>query len=282
MVKRIFSRRRGADQIERDAVDVRALVGQSDEPLVLTDPEGTVLAASASTGLEPGRRLSAKEDGAAYEELRSGFTAVVSHELRTPLARLLALLETALLPDSDSDELVELARAEVAQIGELIDDVLFLSELETGREVVSLGSTRALPVLEEAVHEVRERADRAGVTVQAQGDASIDLPLRAPMLRAIAQNTAANAVRYPRCGARSGGFYAAGPRRHGVRARRSGGSARWEGERARQLPAGCDRRPGRIAEAERGRDSGRRPVRERAARRVSRRLRPDLGRVQAA
>ena len=35
----------------------------------------------------------------AYEELRAGFTAAVSHELRTPLARLMALLETALLPD---------------------------------------------------------------------------------------------------------------------------------------------------------------------------------------
>ena len=42
-------------------------------------------------------------DLAAYEELRAGFTAAVSHELRTPLARLLALLETALLPGADSD-----------------------------------------------------------------------------------------------------------------------------------------------------------------------------------
>ena len=94
-----------------------------------------------------------------------GFTAAVSHELRTPLARLLALLESALLPGADQQRLLEQAQAEVKQAGELIDDVLFLSELETGREVVSLGSTRALPVLEEAVHEVRERADRAGVVV---------------------------------------------------------------------------------------------------------------------
>ena len=42
--------------------------------------------------------LSAPGDLAAYEELRAGFTAAVSHELRTPLARLLALLESALLP----------------------------------------------------------------------------------------------------------------------------------------------------------------------------------------
>src|SRR5438105_1638119 len=70
-------------------------------------------------------------DLAAYEELRSGFTAAVSHELRTPLARLLTLLETATLPGEDVAELVERATDEVDLITELIDEVLFLSELES-------------------------------------------------------------------------------------------------------------------------------------------------------
>src|SRR6187200_2774593 len=83
--------------------------------------------------------LSEAGDLAAYEELRSGFTAAVSHELRTPLARLLSLLELALLPGEDVRELVEQARGEVEQIRELIDEVLFLSELESGARVVSLG-----------------------------------------------------------------------------------------------------------------------------------------------
>jgi two-component system phosphate regulon sensor histidine kinase PhoR len=137
----------------------------------------------------------------AYEELRAGFTAAVSHELRTPLARLLALLESAHLPGADQQTLLEQAQAEVKHAGELIDDVLFLSELETGREVVSLGSTRALPVLEDAVREVRERADRAGVAVRAEGDPQIELPLRARMLRVVAQNLAENAIRYAGFGA---------------------------------------------------------------------------------
>ena len=77
----------------------------------------------------------------------AGFTAAVSHELRTPLARLLALLETALLPSADVPDLIEQGKAEVEQIRELIDDVLFLSELETGRAVVSLASTRAAPIV---------------------------------------------------------------------------------------------------------------------------------------
>src|SRR5207302_10099822 len=67
----------------------------------------------------------------AYQELRAGFTAAVSHELRAPRARLLALLESATLPGSDVGELMEQARQEVEQARELIDDVLFLGELET-------------------------------------------------------------------------------------------------------------------------------------------------------
>src|SRR5438034_4805304 len=100
---------------------------------------------------------------AAYEELRAGFTAAVSHELRTPLARLLVLLESASLPQSDPLELLEQARLEVENIRELIDDVLFLSELDTGRAVVSLGTTQVLPVLDRAVADLSERAERAGI-----------------------------------------------------------------------------------------------------------------------
>jgi two-component system phosphate regulon sensor histidine kinase PhoR len=135
-------------------------------------------------------------DLAAYEELRAGFTASVSHELRTPLARLLALLETATLPGADVGELVEQAQGEVRQIGELIDDVLFLSELESGRELVALGSTPALPILEEVAAGLAEQAARAGVTLRVEGEPGAELPLRPRMIRVLAGNLAENAIRY--------------------------------------------------------------------------------------
>jgi two-component system phosphate regulon sensor histidine kinase PhoR len=140
--------------------------------------------------------LSTQGDLAAYEELRAGFTAAVSHELRTPLARLLALLESALLPGADHAALVEQARLEVERMGELIDDVLFLSELESGRAVVALGSIRALPVIEQVIGEIRERAERAGVSLRMECTASFELPLRARMLQVVVENLVENAVRY--------------------------------------------------------------------------------------
>jgi two-component system phosphate regulon sensor histidine kinase PhoR len=132
-----------------------------------------------------------------YRELRVGFTAAVSHELRTPLARLLALIEDASLPGADPAEALQRMRAEVELMDELIDDVLFLSELETGREVVSLGSTEAAPLLREIVSELDERSERAGVRFEVEiDDESLELPLRPRMLRIVVQNLAENALRH--------------------------------------------------------------------------------------
>src|SRR3954452_22689468 len=132
-----------------------------------------------------------------YTELRVVFTAAVSHELRTPLARLLALIDAASLPGADPAASLNRMRAEVGLMDELIDDVLFLSELETGREVVSLGSTEAAPLLREIVSELDERSERAGVGLAVEiEDETLELPLRARMLRIVVQNLVENALRH--------------------------------------------------------------------------------------
>ena len=120
--------------VNPDAVRGQMLLEESREAVVVLDASGVVVAASRrarqSLGVREGEELNAEllgnertlvvpydvdgrperlvylseaGDLAAYEELRSGFTAAVSHELRTPLARLLSLLELAALPGEDVD-----------------------------------------------------------------------------------------------------------------------------------------------------------------------------------
>src|SRR4051794_16213203 len=108
----------------------------------------------------------------------------------------MALLDTATLPGADVEELLAQARSEVERAGELIDDILFLSELESGEATVALGRTRALPVLHEVAHRLEDAAARAGVSVVVEGDGSAELPLRERMLAVVAQNLAENAIRY--------------------------------------------------------------------------------------
>jgi two-component system, OmpR family, phosphate regulon sensor histidine kinase PhoR len=132
-----------------------------------------------------------------YDALRAGFTAAVSHELRTPLARLQSLLETAELPGANLEELLGQAREEVKEMTELVDDILFLSELEQRREVVALGETEAAPVLRALVSELSERAELAGLRLELRiEDEELRVPLRARMLRLVAENLLENAVRY--------------------------------------------------------------------------------------
>jgi two-component system phosphate regulon sensor histidine kinase PhoR len=214
----------------------RVLIEESREIVVVLDEHGRVLAASrrareSFAGLAEGKPLPAELQGsargpasvsvpyhvdgrretllylsspgdlAAYEELRSGFTAAVSHELRTPLARLLSLLETALLPDTDTAELIHQARGEVEQINDLISEVLFLSELETGREVVSLGSTRLTPVISEVVARLSERAVHADVRIRVDADPALEIAIRSRLLRVVLENLVENAIRYAGAGA---------------------------------------------------------------------------------
>jgi two-component system phosphate regulon sensor histidine kinase PhoR len=137
----------------------------------------------------------------AFHELRVGFTAAVSHELRTPLARLLALLESAELPGADTHELLAQARGEVQAMAELVDDVLFLSELETGRAVVALGPTEIAPIVAEVVESLRPAADRAGMVLATEVDDTLAVPVRPRMLRVVIENLVANAIRYAGDGA---------------------------------------------------------------------------------
>jgi len=202
---------------------VRAFLATVDDAVVVLDSERRLVAASPAAAemlgdATPGRRLGEDADDAppgplvlflaslpelsAYQELRAGFTAAVSHELRTPLARMLVLLESATLPEADVDQLVDQARLEVAQARELIDDVLFLGELETGREVVSLGRTVALPVAEQIVAAFGARAERAQVELMLVADEEVALPLRPRMLRVVLENLVLNAIRYAGPGSR--------------------------------------------------------------------------------
>jgi len=222
--------------VNADAVRGQVLLEESREAVVVLDADGRVVAASRRArqsveGVREGEQLSPellKDDRAlvvplsiggrieqlvylsragdlsAYEELRSGFTAAVSHELRTPLARLLALLELALLPGENVAELVENARREVEQIRELIDEVLFLSELESGARVVSLGATTVMPVLRDVVADLEERSARAAVTLSVAGDEDAAVEVRPRMLRVVAQNLAENALRYAGPGTSAG------------------------------------------------------------------------------
>lgn len=194
MLARILRRFRSDDP------SLRAVVESTPEAALVLDAEGRVVAlspAAAETGLGLGDEVVARAAGESeFRRLRVGFTAAVSHELRTPLARLLALVENADLPDADPHALLEAARSEILQMIELINDVLFLSEVETGREVVSLQGTSVGPILEDVASEAQPRAARAGISLVVVAAPDVEVPIRPRLLRTVVENLVENVLRH--------------------------------------------------------------------------------------
>ena len=87
-------------------------------------------------------------------------------------------------------------------MAELVDDVLFLSELETGRAVVALGDVRVAPIIDEVVAAQRASAERHGQELVTLAAEDVTVAVRPRMLRVLVENLLANAIRYAGDGAR--------------------------------------------------------------------------------
>ncbi|HKS70653.1 MAG TPA: ATP-binding protein [Ktedonobacterales bacterium] len=113
------------------------------------------------------------------ERVRRDFVAHVSHELRTPLAALRLMAETleeAIERDPPAARTFA-ARigGEAAHLGQLVAELLELSQIESGRIALRREPTELAGLVEVAVERLRPLADERGVTLRT--DVSPELPL---------------------------------------------------------------------------------------------------------
>lgn len=134
------------------------------------------------------------------EKVRAEFVANVSHELRTPLTAIKGYLETVLdetgLESDTHRRFLEIANSHAERMGRLIDDLLNLSDIETGKVVldpapISLGAF---------VHDVSAmfEKDAAKKDVKLVNQVPPDLSVQADRdrLSQILVNLVDNAVKY--------------------------------------------------------------------------------------
>ena len=135
----------------------------------------------------------------AYQDLRSQFVANVSHELRTPLTGLRGMLEALEDPDIPPDmraDFVSRSRFETERLEALIDDILFLSELEAAQgdplgERSDMGA-----VAHGVVDELQGEAAEQGVRLEMDAHDGLWTALTDRMAHTVVRNLAENAVRY--------------------------------------------------------------------------------------
>jgi two-component system phosphate regulon sensor histidine kinase PhoR len=112
------------------------------------------------------------------ETMRRDFVSNVSHELRTPLAALKALTETlqsgALEDPAAAHRFLGQMETEVDSLSLMINELLELSRIESGRVPLNLASTRPFDIVNPASDRLRLQAERAGLTLTI--DCPEDLP----------------------------------------------------------------------------------------------------------
>ncbi len=112
------------------------------------------------------------------EAMRRDFISNVSHELRTPLAALKALTETlqagALEDPPAAHRFLEQMETEVDSLSLMVNELLELSRIESGRVPLNIKSTDPLEIVNPAVDRLRLQAERAGLTLTIE--CSDDLP----------------------------------------------------------------------------------------------------------
>src|SRR6476661_5322402 len=115
----------------------------------------------------------------ALERMRTDFVSNVSHELRTPLAAIRALVETlsdgAIDDETVARDFLERVLGEVDRLNELIEDLLDLGRLESGRLPLRRADIDPVQLISRSVARVAHKAKEAGVEIRVS--AADDMPV---------------------------------------------------------------------------------------------------------
>lgn len=134
------------------------------------------------------------------EELKNEFIGVISHELRTPLTAIqmsLGLLNTGIYANKPekAKRMVEIALIDTQRLVHLVNDILDLERLDSGRAALEKTDCQALELMQQAVTEVQSIADRHQITLEI---APTDEPVWAaydPLIQTLT-NLLSNAIKF--------------------------------------------------------------------------------------
>ena len=140
------------------------------------------------------------------EAVRRDFVANVSHELKTPLTSISGYAETLLAerPDPTTErQFLETILANARRMQRLVDDLLDLARIESGRWQPDLAAIDLADVAAELVAECAARGDDLGVTIATDiGPGADTLLADAEGVRLVLRNLIDNALRYTSAGGR--------------------------------------------------------------------------------
>lgn len=103
------------------------------------------------------------------EKIRQDFVANVSHELKTPIANIKGYAETllngALEDKTHAKDFLSIVYNESERLARLVDDLLNLSKIESGKLTMNLKATALAPIIHKVVSSMKIQAERKSITI---------------------------------------------------------------------------------------------------------------------
>jgi len=138
------------------------------------------------------------------EEMRRDFVANVSHELRTPLSLIKGSAETLLAGAKDDPEattrFLNIIDKHADRLTFLIEDLLTVSKLESGRAMLNPQPTELRRVAEEALEALQPKARERNITFVNEIPDALQVHVDGDRLQQVYSNLADNAIKYGRIG----------------------------------------------------------------------------------
>jgi signal transduction histidine kinase len=161
----------------------------------------------ARRSAESARRLLVEQNARLVEadRLKDEFVALVSHDLRTPLTSIIGYVELALdengAPlDGERRGFLEVVARSSDRLLRLVDDLLLAARLQSGRLMLNLDDVDLRALCDQAVIELRARADQRGVTLTLESDEPVPARGDRRRLLQILDNLIANGIKFTPAG----------------------------------------------------------------------------------
>jgi len=139
------------------------------------------------------------------ERMKSDFVSFVSHQLRTPLAGMNWMLELAAEAENlprQAGEYIGEARESAARLSTLVNDLLDIARLESGRTVLLRQPVRLDELTRSVMREMQTLIDDKKHTVRLDTTAALPAVGDEQMLRQVIANLLSNAIKYTPDGGR--------------------------------------------------------------------------------
>jgi len=185
--------------VSRDGTVLGVLLAAGKQQRDFCDDDETLvvqLAQIAATAVENSLFAEARE----LNRVKDEFLATLSHELRTPLSSILGwaqLLQTGLLDADETLEAIEIIQRNAEMQSKLIEELLDVSRIITGKMQLNMRPIRISPVLKAAVDVVLPAALAKGIEIDVSGEEVQDgISGDADRLQQVFWNLLSNAVKF--------------------------------------------------------------------------------------